>query len=273
MAQSSHRKARRTAAPAGAGAAVLVARVRRRLQAARLHYGHGTDNPHDDAAALVWHALGLPLAPTPRRLARPATQAELVRLEALVRRRVRERVPVVYLTHRCWFAGLEMYVDERVLIPRSPIAELVECAFTPWIDPARVRRVARRNIAAHRLQRRVRALTSDHFSALGDESYDIIVSNPPYVGRREMAGLPPEYAHEPRMALAAGNDGLDSVRVLLAESARRLRPAGILVVEVGNSERAVRRAFPALPFTWLEFERGGGGVFLLTREQLVVQQS
>jgi ribosomal protein L3 glutamine methyltransferase len=291
-----------------ATAATLVARVRRRLRAAPLHYGHGTDNPHDDAAALVWHALALPLAPTPQRLAKPATPAQLARLEQLVRRRTAERVPVVYLTHRCWFAGLELYVDERVLIPRSPIAELVECAFTPWIDPARVRRVvdvgtgsgciaigcavafpkakvdaldlspealavARRNIAAHGLGRRVRVLQSDHFSALGDEAYDIIVSNPPYVGRREMAGLPPEYAHEPRMALAAGNDGLDSVRVLLAESARRLRPGGVLIVEVGNSEHAVRRAFPALPFTWLEFERGGGGVFLLTREQLVAGSS
>ena len=286
----------------------LLRNVTRRLQRARLHYGHGTDNPHDDAAALVWHALGLPLAPTPRRLARPATPAQLARLEALVRRRTRERVPVVYLTQRCWFAGLEMYVDERVLIPRSPIAELVECAFRPWIDPARVRRVvdvgtgsgciaigcavafpkakvdaldlspdalvvARRNIAAHGLQRRVRALESDHFSALDDEAYDIIVSNPPYVGHREMAGLPPEYAHEPRMALAAGNDGLDSVRVLLAGSARRLRPGGVLVVEVGNSEHAVRRAFPALPVTWLEFGRGGGGVFLLTREQWVAGHS
>jgi ribosomal protein L3 glutamine methyltransferase len=304
MARLSHTKA-----PAKRDdAASLVARVRRRLQRARLHYGHGTDNPHDDAAALVWHALGLPMAPNAKRLARPATPAQLARLEALVRRRIRERVPVVYLTQRCWFAGLEMYVDERVLIPRSPIAELVECAFRPWIDPARVRRVvdvgtgsgciaigcavafpkakvdaldlspealavARLNIAAHGLQRRVRALQSDHFSALDDEAYDIIVSNPPYVGHREMAGLPPEYGHEPRMALAAGNDGLDSVRVLLGEAARRLRPAGLLVVEVGNSEHAVRRAFRSLPFTWLEFERGGGGVFLLTREQLMVQQS
>jgi ribosomal protein L3 glutamine methyltransferase len=285
---------------------VLVARVRARLRRARLHYGHGTDNPHDDAAALVWHALALPLAPTAARLARAATSAQLLRLEELVRRRIRERVPVVYLTQRCWFAGLELHVDERVLIPRSPIAELVECGFAPWIDPARVRRVldvgtgsgciaigcavafpkarvdaldispdalavARLNIAAHGLQRRVRALQSDHFSALGDESYDIIVSNPPYVGNREMAGLPPEYAHEPRLALAAGADGLDSVRVLLAGAARRLRPAGILVVEVGNSERAVRRVFRQLPFTWLDFARGGGGVFLLTREQLAAQ--
>lgn len=285
-----------------------MARVRRRLQRARLHYGHGTDNARDDAAALVWHALALPLVPTPRRLARGASARQLAALEALVRRRIRERVPVVYLTQRCWFAGLELHVDERVLVPRSPIAELIECGFAPWIDPARVRRVldvgtgsgciaigcaaafprarvdaldispqalavARLNIARHGLQRRVRALQSDHFSALGDEAYDIIVSNPPYVGSREMAGLPPEYSHEPRLALAAGADGLASVRVLLAGAARRLRPAGLLVVEVGNSEQAVRRAFRQLPFTWLEFARGGGGVFLLTREQLPVQEA
>ena len=128
--------------------------------------------------------------------------------------------------------------------------------------------VADINIRRHRLRGRVRTLQSDHFSALGREAYDIIVSNPPYVGRREMANLPAEYRHEPQGALAAGSDGLDSVRVLLAESARRLRPGGILVVEVGNTERLVRRTFPRLPFTWLEFQRGGGGVFLLTREQL-----
>jgi ribosomal protein L3 glutamine methyltransferase len=309
MARLSHTKAgRRPGSPAASkrkpAVLALVGRVRRRLQRARLHYGHGTDNPGDDAAALVWHALGLPLAPQARRLARAPTAAQLAKLESLVRRRVAERVPVVYLTRRSWFAGLPMYVDERVLIPRSPIAELVEASFQPWIDPARVRRivdvgtgsgciaiacalafprarvdaldlstdalaVARINIRAHRLGRRVRALQSDHFSALAGGSCDIIVSNPPYVGRREMAGLPAEYRHEPAMALAAGSDGLDSVRVLLAEAVGRLRPGGLLVVEVGNSERAVRRAWPQLPFTWLEFARGGGGVFLLTREQLL----
>jgi len=309
MARLSHTKAGRRPGTAGPGkrkpaVLALVARVRRRLQRARLHYGHGTDNPGDDAAALVWHALGLPLAPQARRLARAPTAAQLATLESLVRRRIAGRVPVVYLTRRCWFAGLPMYVDERVLIPRSPIAELVEAAFRPWIDPARVRRivdvgtgsgciaiacarafprarvdaldlstdalaVARINIRAHRLGRRVRALQSDHFSALGEDSYDIIVSNPPYVGRREMAGLPAEYRHEPAMALAAGRDGLDSVRVLLAEAPGRLGPGGLLVVEAGNSERAVRRAWPTLPFTWLGFAHGGGGVFLLTREQLL----
>ena len=285
------------------GVAQLLARAQRRLQRARLHYGHGTDNARDDAAALVWHALQLPLDPSAAQLARAATAKQLATLDALLQRRIRERVPAVYLTGRCWFAGLEMHVDERVLIPRSPLAELIEQRFAPWIDARRVRHVldlgtgsgciaiacakflprarvdaldisaaalevAAINIRRHRLKGRVRTVLSDHFRALGPESYDIIVSNPPYVGRREMQGLPAEYRHEPQGALAAGADGLDSVRVLLAEGARRLRPGGILVVEVGNTERTVQRSFPRLPFTWLEFERGGGGVFVLTREQL-----
>ena len=283
--------------------AVLLARVTRQLQRARLHYGHGTERARDDAAALIWHALRLPRQPGAARLRRGATERQREALRALVARRIGERIPAVYLTRRCWFAGLEFYVDERVLIPRSPLAELIERSFAPWIDAARVRRiadvgtgsgciavacaralprarvdaldispaalaVARRNIRRHRLGRRVRALHSDYLSALAPGAYDIIVSNPPYVGRSEMATLPAEYRHEPAAALAAGNDGLDAVRAILRDAARCLRAGGILVVEVGNSERRVRQRFPRLPFTWLQFSRGGGGVFLLTREQL-----
>ncbi len=224
-------------------------------------------------------------------------------MDELIGRRIKERIPAVYLTGETWFAGLPFQVDRRALIPRSPIAELIERRFAPWIDPRGVRRildigtgsgciavacakalprarvdavdispealeVAAINVRRHRVGSRVSLVRSDHFSALSGERYDIIVANPPYVGRREMSGLPPEYRHEPRLALAAGRDGLDSVRVILREAGEHLRARGLLIVEVGNTETAVRRAFRHLPFLWLEFERGGGGVFLLTADQL-----
>jgi ribosomal protein L3 glutamine methyltransferase len=281
----------------------LIERGARRLSRARVFFGHGTDNARDEAAALVLHALGLPHDAGAAHLRRRVAAAAAVRALALIGRRINERIPAAYLTGVSGFAGLRFRVDARVLVPRSPIAELIERRFEPWIEPARVRRVldigtgsgciaiataralprarvdavdvspealavARANVRWHRLGRRVRLVKSDHFSALKRSSYDIIVSNPPYVGARELKSLPPEYRHEPRVALAAGRTGLDSVRVILREAARHLRRRGLLVIEVGNTERALRRAFPRLPFMWLEFERGGGGVFLLTREQL-----
>jgi ribosomal protein L3 glutamine methyltransferase len=280
----------------------LLKSARRRLVQARLHYGHGTDNAHDDAAELLRFTLRIPY-PARVSLSARIAAAGRAEFEALLRRRIRERMPVVYLTGQCWFAGLSMYVDQRVLIPRSPIAELIERRFEPWVAPRDVRRildlgtgsgciaiacarafpramvdavdisadalsVARINIRRHRLSRRVRVLRSDHFAGLGARSYDIIVSNPPYVGRREFEALPAEYRHEPRRALEAGTDGLDSVRIILRGAARRLRPGGVLIVEVGNSQAALQRAFRKLPFLWLTFERGGGGVFLLQRDQL-----
>jgi len=281
----------------------LIERGARRLRRAGVFFGHGTDNAWDDSAALVLHALDLPHSGDRALYARRVGVGGMERADALIARRIEERIPAVYLTGETWFAGLPFHVDRRVLIPRSPIAELIERQFSPWIDPRQVRRildvgtgsgciaiaaakalprarvdavdispealqVAAINVRRHRVGRRVRLLQSDHFSALGGERYDIIVANPPYVGRREMSGLPPEYRHEPPLALAAGREGLDSVRVILRESVAHLRPRGLLIVEVGNTEAAVRRAFKRLPFLWLGFERGGGGVFLLTAEQL-----
>lgn len=297
---------RRTARGARAAAPTvrrLIERGAARLRRARVFFGHGTDNAWDEAAALVWHALALPHSAGEALYRRRVGRAAERRAAQLLSRRIRERLPAAYLTGIGWFAGLPFAVDTRVLVPRSPLAELIERGFAPWIEPARVRRVldvgtgsgciaiacarylprarvdaldispqalevARHNVRRHRLRRRVRLLESDHFGALGRERYDIIVSNPPYVGGRELQGLPAEYRHEPRVALAAGRSGLASVHVLLREAARHLRPRGLLIVEVGNSERAVRRAYPQLPFVWLAFARGGGGVFLLTREQL-----
>jgi len=268
-----------------------------------VYFGHGTDNASDEAAALVFHALKLPYDAPVRVLKRRVGDAARWRVEELLRRRIDERLPLAYLTHEAWFAGLRFYVDQRVLIPRSAIAELIERRFAPWIDPKSVRNVldmgtgsgcialacakafprarvdavdidagalevAAINRRALRLTRRVRLIESDHFTALSGNSYDIIVSNPPYVGEREMRGLPREYGHEPRLALESGRDGLESVATILREARKHLQPLGLLVVEVGNTERVLARAYPKLPFTWLDFERGGGGVFLLTREQL-----
>ena len=268
-----------------------------------MHFGHGTGNARDEAAELVFfvaglaHALGAgayPLELRPRQVAR---------IDELLHRRIAERIPLPYLTHRAFFAGLELYVDERVLVPRSPIAELVINRFEPWIRARRVRRildigtgsgaialacsrafprarvdaadisaaalqVCRRNVRRLGLTGRVTALRSDYFVGVAGRRYDIIVSNPPYVGRREMRALPPEYGHEPRLGLASGADGLDSVRAIFAKARSHLEDDGILVVEVGNTETALLKGFPRLPFVWPRIAMGGGGVFLLNARDL-----
>jgi ribosomal protein L3 glutamine methyltransferase len=282
-----------------------IGRAARALRRARVHFGHGTDNARDEAAELVFYAAGLGhdlgAAAYPTKL----TARCAARIDALLERRIAERIPLAYLTHRSFFAGLELYVDERVLVPRSPIAELVLQRFQPWVDARRVRRildvgtgsgaiaaacaaafpaarvdavdvspaalqVARRNLRRLNLEKRVTALHSNYFDAVRGRRYDIIVSNPPYVGRAEMAKLPREYRHEPRLGLAAGADGLDSVRAIFSEARRHLRRDGILVVEVGNTEDALLRTFPTLPFVWPEIAMGGGGVFLLRARDLMV---
>ena len=302
MRQVSHSSRRPAPRTARVTVQQLIEQGARRLRRARVFFGHGTDNARDESAALVLHALGLAHT-DPTIYVRRVAVRDQERAQGLITRRIKERIPAVYLTGETWFAGLPFYVDPRVLIPRSPIAELIERRFAPWLDARHVARVldmgtgsgciaiacakalpwaqvdavdvsaealevAARNVRRHRLTRRVHLVQSDHFSALRGARYDLIISNPPYVGAREFAELPPEYRHEPALALEAGRAGLDSVRVLLAEARRHLRPGGALLVEVGNTERAVQRASPRLPFLWLQFERGGGGVFLLGAEQL-----
>jgi ribosomal protein L3 glutamine methyltransferase len=285
--------------PAHCGTA--IGHVARRLARAGLVYGHGTDNPVDEAAALVFHAAGLRHEDAPAAYETTLDRDARRRLRDLVRRRIEDRIPSAYLTGVTWFAGHEIRVDSRVLVPRSPIAELIEARFAPFIDAARVRRivdigtgsgciaiacahafeqasvdaadvspdalaVAGDNIRRHGLDGRVRAIESDIYDGLEAGRYDIIVSNPPYVPAAEAAALPPEYGHEPAIGLASGADGLDAVRRILEGVEERLAPGGILVVEVGDTDEAVARTFADLPLVWLEFERGGGGVFLLTRE-------
>ncbi|MFO8156286.1 MAG: 50S ribosomal protein L3 N(5)-glutamine methyltransferase [Thiohalospira sp.] len=274
-----------------------------RFHEAGLHFGHGTDNALDEAAHLVLHALELPLDLPDPYLAARLTPAEREVVHELLVARVTTRRPASYLTHRAWFAGLEFYVDERVLVPRSPVAELIEDRFEPWVEPDEVERildlgtgggciaiacayafpwarvdaadidpgaleVAQENIHRHGLDEQVRALTADVFRGLEGQTYDLIVTNPPYVDAGEMEALPAEYRHEPAHALAAGDDGLDIVRRILDEAAEHLNPGGLLVVEVGASMPAVREAWPDWPLHWFDFERGGDGVFGITREEL-----
>lgn len=275
-----------------------------RFNAAGLFFGHGTDNALDEALHLVLHALHLPPdLPTAYRDCR-LTAGERVVVTELVERRISERKPAAYLTQRSWFAGLEFYVNEDVLVPRSPLAELIEAGFDPWIDAEGVSRVldlctgsgcigiatavylphvevdlvdisaaalevAQTNIENHGLTERVRTLESDLFSGLAGRRYDVIVSNPPYVGAEELASLPEEFRREPALGLAGGETGLDLVLRILRDAPNFLAEGGILVVEVGNTAAELTRRFPEPPFLWLEFERGGEGVFLLNRDQLV----
>jgi ribosomal protein L3 glutamine methyltransferase len=289
--------------PAAPTVAQLIRFGAREFDAAGLAYGHGTVDARDDAAALVFHALGLDHADAEAAYKLKPARPQVEQVLGLFAERLRRRVPVAYLMGRMWFAGLEFEVDERVIVPRSPFAELIAAGFAPWIEPGHVQRlvdlgtgsgciaiacalrfpqarvdavdlspaaleVAARNVQRHGVEARLHLHLGDTFAPLGTAVYDLIVSNPPYVSDAEMDALPCEYRHEPDMALRAGSDGLDVVRRILRDADAHLAPGGVLVVEVGDSEDRLQRAFPGVPFLWLEFEHGGGGVFLLTKDDL-----
>lgn len=268
-----------------------------------LYYGHGFDNPWDEALALLVHVLNIDYRSADKSLLqRHLTSTEKNNILSLWQQRVQQRIPVAYLIQSAYFAGFKFYVDERVLIPRSPIAELIEQQFCPWLSPDKVKliadlgtgsaciaiaaayafpqatvdavdnnaaalAVARINCAQHKMVDRIHLINSDMFNKLLVR-YDVIISNPPYVPLAQVQELPQEYQYEPHGALAAGADGLHYVEAILTTARRYLNTDGILVVEVGDAQMALEQRFPLLPFLWLEFERGGHGVFLLRAEQL-----
>ena len=275
------------------------------FEQSEIYFGHGTDNAWDEAVYLLSAVLNLPPDADRSLLDNAVSIEDQEKITALYQRRIEERIPAPYITKQAWFCTLPFYVDDRVIVPRSPIAELIYNQFQPWCTAmpkkildlctgsgcigiacayafekaqvtlsdisAEALEVAAINIEQHELTNRVSAIESDLFSAFdasAKHSFDLIVSNPPYVDADDLAQMPDEYSHEPDLALASGDDGLDFTRRLLGEAADYLTEQGVLIVEVGNSAVALEKAFPQVPFTWLEFTQGDGGVFVLSRSQL-----
>ncbi|BCG62893.1 MAG: ribosomal protein L3 glutamine methyltransferase [Methyloprofundus sp.] len=271
---------------------------------AKLFHGHGTASALDDAAALILHSLHLPYNLSESYFSARLTNAERHKIIDLINHRITTRTPSAYLMHEAIFAGLSFYVDERVLVPRSPIAELITSQFEPWVEPEQVQHVldlctgsaciaiacayafpeaqvdavdlsedalavANINVAKHELQEQLNLYHSDLFTALPEKKYDLIVSNPPYVAISEWEQLPAEFHAEPEMGFTGGETGLDLVIKILVDAAQYLAEQGILIVEVGSSAETLQTQFPEVPFYWLDFEHGGDGVFLLTTEQVL----
>ncbi|OSI18972.1 50S ribosomal protein L3 N(5)-glutamine methyltransferase [Neisseria dumasiana] len=275
-----------------------------RFNEASLHFGHGSDNAHDEAAYLILHTLSLPLDMLEPYLDAKLLDSEKEEVLGLIEKRVTERVPVAYLTNQAWQGDFDFYVDERVIVPRSFIYELLGEPLAPWIEheelvhraldlctgsgclavqmayhyPAAeidavdlsldALEVAAINVEDYGLEERINLIHTDLFEGL-EGTYDLIVSNPPYVDAESVEALPQEYLHEPELALGSGSDGLDATREIILHAAKFLNPKGVLLVEIGHNRDVLEAAYPELPFTWLETSGGDGFVFLLTREQLL----
>lgn len=275
-----------------------------RFHGAGLFFGHGSDNPVDEAVFLLLHTLALPIDRIEPFLDARLLPEEIERVLSLIERRAEERIPVAYLTNEAWLQGYRFYVDQRVIVPRSFIAELIMERFEPWVDdPMEVTNilelctgsgclavilaemfpnakidatdisrdaleVARRNVADYGYQDRINLIESDLYRKVPRRKYDLIVTNPPYVNADSMKKLPAEYRHEPQMALAGGADGMDLIRKIVAGAGQRLKAHGALIVEVGNEAAHAEAAFPGLELSWMPTSGGDDRVFLLTAEQL-----
>lgn len=276
-----------------------------RFNEAELFFGHGSDDAYDEAAYLVLHTLHLPLDRLEPFLDAQLTQSEIYAVIDIIEKRVEQRIPAAYLTNQAWLGDLSFYVDERVIVPRSFIAELLREELSPWIEDAEevtsvldmctgsgclailaahtfpnasvdavdlsadALDVAQYNVTDYHLDEQITLIESDLFTNLEGKRYDLIICNPPYVDAPSVAALPPEYKHEPELSLGSGDDGLDATRIILAKAAEHLNPNGLLLVEIGHNRDALEAAYPKLPFTWLDVAAGDQFVFMLRREDLL----
>ena len=285
----------------------LIRETANKFNESNLTFGHGTDNAIDEAAYLIFGYLDLNHDVAEEAYQKAISNEDLIEIDKLIDCRINHNRPVAYLINKAWFAGLEFFVDERVLVPRSPLAELIANKLRPWADDKLVTRaldmgtgsgciaialgkffpdieidaidyssealqVANINLEHHKMTDRINLIESDFFSNLSEYQYsnyyDLIISNPPYVDKEDIGNMAPEYHHEPILGLASGKDGLESVKILLRESCKYLRDNGLLIVEVGNSRQALEECYPTLPFIWIDFKLGGEGVFLLMKSDL-----